>query len=44
MTGLLVVPRREDFDRIDSGISRRIYSEVAFAGQLPEIIKSYYGL
>lgn len=44
MTGLLVVPRREDFDRMDSEISRRIYSEVAFAGQLPETIKSYYGL
>lgn len=44
MAGIVVLPRKEDFERIDEDAIRAIYSEVAFADGLPEQIKRYYGL
>jgi len=44
MSGLLVVPRHEDFERLDLRTSAAIYSEVAFADGLPEMIKDYFGI
>lgn len=42
MTGLMIVPRKEDFDRIDAAKVREIYSEVAFADKLPLEIKQFF--
>lgn len=42
MTGLMITPRREDYDRIDSATMRQIYAEVAFADRLPDEIKRYF--
>lgn len=42
MTGLIVTPRREDFDRLTPAIIERIYSDVAFSGSLPEAVKEYF--
>lgn len=35
MAGLMILPRREDFDRMDEATARRIYAEVAYADNLP---------
>lgn len=43
MTGLMIVPREEDFRKIDEAAVRRIYSEVAFADRLPDGIRQYFG-
>lgn len=43
MTGLVIVPRKEDFDRINEETLRKIYSEVAFADALPDEIRQYFG-
>lgn len=42
MTGLMISPRREDFDKINADIMRSIYAEVAFADSLPATIKNYF--
>lgn len=44
MAGLLIVPRREDFERLDERTSSGIYSEVAFAYGLPDMINNYFGI
>lgn len=44
MAGLLILPRHDDFDRIDEEKARAIYSEVAFADSLPDEIKRHFGL
>lgn len=44
MTGLLIAPRAEDFDKIDEPTLRQIYSEVAFADTLPESITKHFSL
>lgn len=38
MAGLLITPREEDFNQVDEGMVRTIYSDVAFADQLPQAI------
>lgn len=42
MAGILVAPRREDFDRLDSDTIRSIYAEVAFADALPRSVTDYF--
>lgn len=37
MAGIVVTPRLVDFERIDSGLLSRIYSDVAFSDRLPDI-------
>ncbi len=44
MAGIVIVPRRNDFDRITPEKINGIYSETAFAGQLPRQIREYFGL
>lgn len=44
MTGLMITPRKEDFERLDAPTVREIYSEVAFADRLPEEIKAHFEL
>ncbi len=44
MTGLMITPRPEDFEKLDAATVREIYSEVAFAAELPEAIKTHFGL
>lgn len=44
MAGLLILPRREDFDRMDEDKARAIYAEVAFADTMPDEIKRHFGL
>ena len=41
MTGLMIVPREEDFERIDATTTARIYAEVAFADRIPQQIKDF---
>ena len=41
MAGLMIVPRKEDFDRLDADTAARIYAEVAFADRIPEKIKEH---
>ena len=41
MTGLMIVPREEDFERIDAATTARIYAEVAFADRIPQQIKDF---
>lgn len=42
MAGLLVFPREEDFERIDSNTVRAVYSAVGFPGSLPDEIKNTF--
>lgn len=42
MAGLLIVPREEDFDRLDAEVVKRIYAETAFADSLPEEITAHF--
>lgn len=42
MAGLLILPRREDYDKIKAEDIRRIYSEVAFADRLPEPMSEFF--
>lgn len=42
MAGLLVIPRKEDFERIDTIVAREIYSAVAFPDKLPEEIRKTF--
>lgn len=42
MAGLLILPVEDDFNRITADDARRIYSEVAFAGTLPTVIKAHF--
>lgn len=42
MTGLVIVPRREDYERIDADTLRQIYAEVAFADRLPDAIRQWF--
>lgn len=42
MAGLIIAPRREDFERIDGAKIREIYSEVAYSEGLPEKVKAYF--
>lgn len=44
MTGIIVLPRKEDYDRITEQDIWHIYDEVAFADSLPVMIKEYFGL
>ena len=44
MSGLLIVPRKEDFDKITEKEIRQIYSDVSFSGNLPSAIKDYFGV
>lgn len=44
MTGLMITPRPEDFEKIDAPTVRDIYAEVAFADRLPQEIKLHFGL
>ncbi len=44
MTGLVITPRREDFDRIDSTLLKEIYSETAYVTELPTAAKTHFGL
>ncbi len=38
MAGLLILPIEKDYERINPQLARQIYSEVAFAGSLPDNI------
>lgn len=42
MAGIIVCPRPEDFEKMDSEKAREIYSEVAFAEKLPKEIKEFF--
>lgn len=42
MSGLLIVPREEDFNRLTPEIARQIYAETGFAESLPEELKSVF--
>lgn len=42
MTGLMIAPRREDFDRLNSEKAAAIYAEVAFKDGLPEDVRQYF--
>lgn len=44
MTGLVIVPRAEDFAKIDEETVNKIYSEVAFADGLPPEVKTYFNV
>lgn len=44
MTGLVITPRQEDFDRIDAPILKEIYAETAFADNLPQDVKDHFTL
>lgn len=44
MTGLMITPRSEDFEKLDVDTVRGIYAEVAFADSLPEPIKKHFGV
>lgn len=44
MTGLMIIPRPEDFGRLDADTVRRIYSEVAFSGEFPPEIRKHFEL
>lgn len=44
MTGLIITPRREDFDKLDADTVRGIYGDVAFADALPDSIKQHFRL
>lgn len=42
IAGLLIVPRKEDFDRLTPETAARIYSETAFSGSLPKEIINHF--
>lgn len=44
MTGLLITPRQEDFDRIDARTLKEIYAETAFADNLPQDVRDHFKL
>lgn len=44
MTGLIIAPRREDFERLDAEKCADIYGEVAFQKSLPQEVKDYFGV
>lgn len=44
MSGLVVVPRIDDFKRLDDTKVSEIYSEVAFQDRLPEEIKQHFAI
>ena len=44
MAGLLIAPRKNDFERLDENKMREIYADVAFAGGLPSEIKTFFEL
>lgn len=41
MAGLLILPREDDFIRINADVAREIYSETAFTELPPEILKRF---
>lgn len=44
MTGLMITPRTEDFEKLNSDTVRQMYGEVAFADCLPKEISQHFGL
>lgn len=44
MAGLLILPRKEDYDRITEKIAADIYGEVAFAEKLPDEVIKHFNL
>lgn len=44
MTGIIITPRQEDFDKLSEETVRRIYTDVAFAHALPDSVKQHFGL
>lgn len=44
MAGLVITPRKEDFEKIDDGKLKEIYSQVAFSDSLPEIIRNHFSV
>ncbi len=44
MGGLLILPREEDFVRMDESIARSIYEETAFSVSLPDAVKEHFNL
>ncbi|MDE6340401.1 MAG: DUF4922 domain-containing protein [Muribaculaceae bacterium] len=42
MAGLLIVPREQDFNRLDAEIVKRIYAETAFSDALPEELIAHF--
>lgn len=42
MAGIMIFPRREDFERISSADVRKIYSEVAYSDSLPGPLKEFF--
>lgn len=42
MAGIMIAPRPEDFERLDSSKMNEIYSEVAFSDKLPEQITNHF--
>lgn len=42
MAGLLIVPRKEDFDRLDADTAKEIYRQTAFADALPDEIRQHF--
>lgn len=44
MTGLMITPRAEDFNRLDAPTVRQIYAEVAFADAIPGDVRHYFGI
>lgn len=44
MAGLMISPRSHDFERMDYSIMKRIYSDVAFADELPANLKIFFNI
>lgn len=44
MTGLMITPRPQDYERLDTGLIKDIYSEVAFADSLPQPVRQHFDL
>ncbi len=44
MAGLVITPRREDFERLDADIMKAIYGEVDFADKLPTPVLKHFML
>lgn len=44
MSGIIIAPREQDFNRLDETKIRNIYADVAFAEGIPEAVGEYFGL
>lgn len=42
MSGLMIVPRAEDYERLTPEIARKIYAETAFADSLPDELRQIF--